>query len=913
MTVETGRMLSHYRLEEKLGEGGMGVVWRALDTTLDREVAVKILPDTFEQHPERLERFEREAKVLASLHHPNIAVLYGLDQDQGVRFLVMELVEGEDLSKRLARGPLPTLDAMKLCAQVARALQAAHDRNVIHRDLKPANIVLTASGEAKVLDFGLAKVLDPDASGDREESSAPTVTTGGTMAGVILGTAAYMSPEQARGKPTDRRTDIWSFGCVLYESLTGVSEFRGDTMSDSIGAILHKSPDWSSLPADLPATVHWLLRRCLTKDRDNRLHDIADARIELEQAIIDPEAAGVLARGAVAPATPSKHRWLWPAAVAVLMLLAAVSAWWSKTPAPAEKPVVGLSFALPTPQDFIDFTFSPDGTTLVYRAVDSPTGPEGEPKRRLWVRRLDSFVPTPIPGTEDAKKPTFSPDGRAVAYVVYREGGRPHQADLLVVGLDGRPPLTVATNATDHSQPHWLSDEEIVYVDHDNEKRLLAISRGGGDPRIYAEFPKNSTFSSFGFDVVGERGWVMSNSFLGERAISLIDPTSGEEFELVRDASHARILADGRLLFVRTTALLLAQVDLALSPPALVGDVRTVMGSGANPTERIQEVEVSQAGHLAFATGAGPNESRRLMTVDREGSVQTLVEATGSYGTPTAFSPDGRFLSVANNTDEILATLWVVELDSGAMRPMAPDERLTIGGYWIPGDRIVFTSWKAVDQGQILVREMRRDATPVPLFDNWPEDLRLAGPRLSFDGSNNLAFEAIDKKGDVDIWIQPVDGSAPPRPLIATQASEYFASFSPDGRWLAYLSNESGRDEVYLRAHSAGGDSDGTVKVSRRGGDMPLWSADGGELFFYDRTDHRLLAVRVEDGDRPRVSEPQVVIPDLKVLNASRLFNEPELVPMPDGERFVFVQNPDKEAKVERIEVVLNWAEQLVR
>ncbi len=914
MTVESGRMLNHYRLEEKLGEGGMGVVWRALDTTLDREVAVKILPKTFEQHPERLERFEREAKILASLHHPNIAVLHGLEQDLGVRFLVMELVEGEDLSKRLARGPLPTLDAMKLCAQVARALQAAHDRNVIHRDLKPANIVLTASGEAKVLDFGLAKVLDADASGDREESSAPTVTTGGTMAGVILGTAAYMSPEQARGKPTDRRTDIWSFGCVLYESLTGVSEFRGETMSDSIGAILHKSPDWSSLPADLPATVNWLLRRCLTKDRDNRLHDIADARIELEQAIIDPEAAGVLARGAVAPATASKHRWLWPAAVPVLMLMAAVSAWWSKTPAPAEKPVVGLSFALPTPQDSIDFTFSPDGTTLVYRAVDSPTGTEGEPKPRLWVRRLDSFVPTPIPGTEDANMPSFSPDGRAVVYVVDRGGAGLHHADLLVVGLDGRPPLTVASNATDHSPPQWLSDEEIVYVDHDNEKRLLAISRGGGDARIYAEFPKNSTFSSFSFDVVGERGWVMSNSFVeGGRAISLFDPTSGEEFELVRDASHARILGDGRLLFVRTTALLLAQVDLALSPPALVGDVRTVMGSGANPTERIREIQVSEAGHLAFATGAGPNENRRLMTVDREGLVQTLVEAAGSYATPTAFSPDGRFLSVTNNTEKTPAAFWVVELDSGAMRPMAPDERITMGGYWIPGDRIVFTSWQAIDQAQILVREMRRDATPVPLFDNWPEDLRLAGARLSFDSSNKLAFEAIDKKGDADIWIQPVDGSSPPRPLIATQASETFASFSPDGRWLAYLSNESGRNEVYLRAYSASGDSDGTVKVSRGGGDMPLWSADGGELFFYDRTDHRLLAVRVEGGDRPRVSEPQAVIPDLEVLNASRLFNLPELVPMPDGERFVFVQNPDKEAKVERIEVVLNWAEQLVR
>jgi Tol biopolymer transport system component/predicted Ser/Thr protein kinase len=916
--VNPGTTLGHYRLVEKLGEGGMGVVWRALDTTLDREVAIKILPDMFEQHPDRLERFEREAKVLAQLQHPNIAVVHGLHEDQNKRFLVMELVDGEDLSERLARGPLPTVEAMKLCAQVARALQAAHDRNVVHRDLKPANIVLTASGEAKVLDFGLAKVLDPDAPAEGEQTSAPTVTTGGTVVGTILGTAAYMSPEQARGKATDRRTDIWSFGCVLHECLTGVSEFRGDTMSDSIGAILHKSPDWDALPADLPVTIHWLLRRCLTKDRDNRLHDIADARIELEQAIVDPQAAGVpAAAGAAAgPDTPSRRSWIWPVLAVLLAGLAGLTAWWLKPAPAADRSAVSLSVQLPTPQDSVDFTMSPDGTNLVYRAVKEPTGEEAPPDPRLWLRRLDSFVPTPIPGTEKASMPVFSPDGRMVAYLVDRDsGGSDHHADLRVAGLDGRPPLTVATNATDHSPPAWLSADEIVYVDHDNEKRLLAISRGGGNPRVYAELPEKSSFSSFTFLLAGDRGWIATNPFVDALpVITLIDPASGEEFPLLQDATGARILDDGRLLFLRGNVLLFAQIDLDVSPPKLVGEVKTVMGSGTDPTDRIQHVAVSEAGHLAFVRGEGPNQSRRLMTVDRDGKVEVLVEAKGSYAVPVGFSPDGRLLSVAANDLETPSAMWIVELDTGARRPMAPKERIACGGCWVPDDRIVLTAWDGIAQGSILIRELRRNAEPQPLFDDWPENLRLIQCRVSFDGAN-VAFETMDQsRGDPDIWMQPLDGSAEPRPLVATEAAETFPSFSPDGRRLAYTSNESGRREIYVRTHSTEAASESTVvKASRSGGNLPLWSADGSELFFFDWPNNRMMGVRMESDDPLRLSEPYEVIPDLPALRPSRHFEQPELVPMPDGERFVFVQRPEAETKIERIEVVLNWAKQLER
>jgi Tol biopolymer transport system component len=473
----------------------------------------------------------------------------------------------------------------------------------------------------------------------------------------------------------------------------------------------------------------------------------------------------------------------------------------------------------------------------------------------------------------------------------------------------------VATNATDHSPPRWLSAGEIAFVDFENEKRLLAVSRGGGDPRTLAELPKESGFVSFNFEMVGGRGWIASNTFTeGRPVVMLIDPESAEEFVLLRDASAAKFLPDGRVLFVRSSALLVARIDLDASPPAVVGDVKSVMGSGSNPSDRIREVEVSEIGHLAFVTGEGPNENRRLMTVDRQGHAETLVEAKGAYAAPVSFSADGRRLAVTTHSDESPAELWVVELDTGGKRRMAPEENVSFGGCWVPGDRIVFTAWKSIDSGRILIREMRRNAEPVPLFDDWPESLLLQGARLSFDGTN-LAFDVVDGEGaDMDIYTQPLDGSAGPRPLVATAATGAFPSFSPDGRWLSYQSNESGRTEVYVRRHSASGELDGeVVKVSGTGGHTALWSFDSRELFFYERRNNRVVSVTVEDGERIRVSKPRTVIDDWEPLRPSRLFGEPEFIPMPDGERFVFVQSPDAESKIERIEIVLNWAEQLDR
>jgi Tol biopolymer transport system component/predicted Ser/Thr protein kinase len=914
MPIEAGQQLLHYRLIEKIGEGGMGVVWKAVDTTLDREVAVKILPDALNQHPDRLERFEREAKVLAALQHPNIATIHGLHEENGERFLVMELVDGTDLSQRLQAGPMPTMDALKICAQVARALQAAHDRNIVHRDLKPANIMLTASGEVKVLDFGLAKVLDPDASDDTDATSMPTVTTGGTRVGTILGTAAYMSPEQARGKPTDRRTDIWSFGCVLHECLTGVSEFRGDTMSDSIGAILHKTPDWSALPGDLPANVRWVLRRCLAKDRDNRLHDIADARIEIEQAIVDPEAASEIVGTAPAAEAAPRRPWLLPVVAAVTALVVGAAAWILK-PAPADAaPMVGLSVQLPNPQEDLQFDLSPDGTALVYREVDDSErrADSNISVSRLWLRRLDSFVPAPIAGTEGGDHPVFSPDGSMIAFIVVKpDRSRGHQADLKVVGLDGRPPLTLASNAVDHGSARWLSNDKLIFVDDVNERVLRTVSRSGGDSQTFAEFEADSVFSSFSWQPWDDGRWIQTTDFIeGTSSVVMIEAATGKETILIRDANRgARLLTDGTLLFIRDGALLAARIETSGSEARIAGETRTIMTAGADPEDRMQQVVPSDAGHLAFVTGEGPGNNRQLMTLDRDGSVEPLTNARGPYVAAIDFSEDGRLLSVIHRSDETVAELWVVELDTGARRPMAPDEPIACGGNWLPDNRLTFTVWKSIDQGRIVVREMRRGAEPEPLFGNWPKDLQLSQCRVTFDGVN-LAFDVSGTGfggGEVDIYIQPLDGSEPPRELIATPALESRPSFSPDGKWLAYMSNESGREEVYVRRHSVDGSVTGEpVQVSRRGGRNPLWSADGDEIYFGWRD--RFLGVRFEAGDRPRISGPFVIVEDAEALRVLTLFDEAKFIPMPDGERFAFVQTVGGTPKVERVEVVLNWA-----
>ncbi len=463
-----GKRLAQYEIVERLGAGGMGEVWKARDTSLDREVAIKVLPETFARDPDRLTRFEREAKLLASLNHPGIAAVHGLHVEDGVRFLAMELVPGEDLARRLARGPLPLDEALFVGVQIAEALEAAHAQGVIHRDLKPANVILTPDGRAKVLDFGLAKAFEGEASGSA--SLSPTMTSAGTVAGVLLGTAAYMSPEQARAKRVDKRTDVWAFGCVLFECLTGRNLFKGETISDSLGAVLHKEPDWSLLPSGTPPMVRMLLRRCLTRDPEKRLHDIADARIELEQAIEDP-AAGTVAtadlREQAARMRPARRRWI--AAGLVSGLLAGAAAGWllrgDPRPAPLRKFDLGAEIDAGALGQMPEAVISPDGSRIAFLH-----------QNKVWVQALDELEARPLEGTDDAGGLFWSPDGGQIGYFADTKLWR-------VPAAGGRPVAICELGevATGGRGASWGADGRIVYSR--GNTGLLEVPALGGEPR----------------------------------------------------------------------------------------------------------------------------------------------------------------------------------------------------------------------------------------------------------------------------------------------------------------------------------------------------------------------------------------------------------------------------------------------
>ena len=433
LALTPGTRLGIYEVTAPIGEGGMGQVYRATDTTLGRQVAIKILPDAFASDPDRVTRFEREAKTLGSLNHPHIAAIYGFEKSAGMHALVMELVEGEDLSQRIARGAIPLDEALPIAKQLAEALEAAHEQGIIHRDLKPANIKITPAGAVKVLDFGLAKAASGGPSGP-DLTQSPTITNGGTQGGLILGTPAYMSPEQVRGKPVDKRTDIWAFGCVLYEMLTGHAAFTRETLSDTIAAVLEREPDWRPLAQQTPWTIRRLLRRCLQKDRRLRLHDIADVRLELQEPSSSPEDDLPAARS-----VPRRREWLaWAsAAVGVLVAIAAIAWAWRVERSTPVAPEMRLEITTPPTTDPVSFEISPDGRQVVFVATF-----EGRP--RLWLRRLDAGSSRALPGTDYAAFPFWSPDGRAIGFFANQrlrridlDGNRVQALARVEVGLGG--------------------------------------------------------------------------------------------------------------------------------------------------------------------------------------------------------------------------------------------------------------------------------------------------------------------------------------------------------------------------------------------------------------------------------------------------------------------------------------------
>jgi serine/threonine-protein kinase len=888
MAVGPGQSLSHYRLVEKIGEGGMGMVWKAVDTRLARDVAIKVLPDAFARDAERLARFEKEAKLLASLNHPNIAAIHGLEEAEGVRFLALELVPGESLANRLARGPLPVEEALVICRQVAEALESAHESGVIHRDLKPANIMIAPGGKVKVLDFGLAKAFEARPAG-ADPSLSPTATMGGTRDGVILGTAAYMSPEQARGKPLDRRTDIWSFGCVLYEALTGRQAFGGETITDILATILKQDVNWNALPADTPLRARELLWRCLRKDPHVRLHSMADARIEMEEALAEPGPPASIDSPASPQVVPtSKRRSALPWALVVLLgitTLIAIQVRQRNAP-----PLTRLSVTLPDSarltqiqtQPVIDL--SPDGKQIVYVG-------QREQGSQLYIRGMDEREPRPIPGTQGGMSPFFSPDGQSVGFVA--------EGKLKQVSLRGGAPRTIC-DAESPRGASWGPDGTIIFTPRIGAA-LYRVPATGGQPEQITQLDREQGEDSHRWPQVVSGGGavvfsVWHGSSVDHSEIIVQSLETGERKTVIEGGTYARYLPTGHLVFLRFMSLHAVPFDLdALE---VTGPRVTLLDEVAQGHTGHGDLAFSANGTLVYSVTLGALPNATLVRMDFDGNVQPLAVPQRRYW-DTSFSPDGSRLA-ASITEGTRSDIWSLDLERGASTRLTFDG-FNMGPIWTPdGTKLAFLS--TLGPRKTHIRLLATDGsgetqqlTPHGGFQmptSWSPDGRV------------LLFSHFDPDGEWDIWMVTTDGGEDPRPFLKTPFRELGARFSLDGSWVAYTSDASGRNEVYVRPFPGPGS---VRQVSTAGGAHPIWAADGGEIFFIQG--NKVMTVPVETGAEFRAGTPRVLI---DAPYRERFYFSPNYDVAPDGTWLVMIR-PEVEDSSTEIHVVQGWFEEVER
>jgi Tol biopolymer transport system component len=885
LALNPGTRIGVYEVTAQIGAGGMGHVFRATDTKLKRQVAIKILPPLLAADHDRLARFQREAEVLASLNHPHIASLYGLEESAGVTALVMELVEGEDLSQRIARGALPLDETLRIARQIAEALEAAHEQGIIHRDLKPANIKVRADGTVKVLDFGLAKALEPGvASG---VSQSPTITTPAmTQAGIILGSAAYMSPEQAKGRTADKRSDVWAFGCVLYEMLTGVAAFGSsdDTVSEVLAAVLKSEPDWSALPASTPIAVETLLRRCLTKDPRERLHDIADARLEIRDVGTRPS------EGAPTSARANRVAWTLAGTFGVVALVFGTLLVRSACPpAPTAAyrslilpPVGDVNAAasesrtgVPSARRSLGLAVSPDGRHL---ALVSP-GPAGG--LVLWVRALDSARARPLAGTERASNPFWSADGRYIAFVA--------EGKLKRVDASGGPVLTLSDRARNFSTGTWSRDNVILFVGADGSILRMPATGGDASPATSRDASREGAHTSPFFLPDGRRFMYAvdaENRMSGGVYVGSLD--SSERTKLI-DNAFLPAYANGFVLFVRGDTLMAQRFDagrLALDgePMAVAEQLRV---AGAPGTSGVYAV--SQSGVLVYQEGLIPKSA--LVWLDRGGrELGTLSEPRGfSY---LQLSPDERHLAVSVY-DEATRTRDVYLFDTarGGQTRLTSEPSDDFSPAWSPhGDRLAFVGRRQGDH------DLNLYATNVSGTDGEKRLLDLDGVEIPTSWSPDerfLLFQTPSPGADIKV-LSLADGQV--SSLVSTRFTEGSAQFSPDGRWVAYSSNETGRTEVYLLPFQRAGPR---VPISTDGGGSPRWRRDGKELF-YIRGNNTLMAVAVS----PNAASVDVGAASPLFQSRFRPENFPYAVTS-DG-RFLVNRSVDDET-TPGITLVVNW------
>jgi serine/threonine protein kinase len=818
-----GREIGAYRVVSLLGHGGMGEVYRAHDVKLDRDVALKVLPDSFAREPERLARFEREARLLAALNHPNIAAIYGFESSGDVPALVLELVEGPTLADRLRDGPIPIAAALAMARQIAEALESAHEKGVVHRDLKPANIKIAPGDLVKVLDFGLAKLANaPDATDGRSSafSESPTFTAV-VSRGVILGTAPYMSPEQARGLPVDKRTDVWAFGCVLYEMLTRRPAFAGRTTTDVIAAIVDRDPDWAALPQATPLRICDLVRRCLSKDMKQRLHDIADARIEIEDALAHPR-AGVVAPMMVRP----RERLAWVTAVALLAAAAGAALIWNR-PARA-LPETRLEITTPPTTDPVSLAISPDGQQIAFVATSN-----GKP--HLWIRSLDSVSARPLAGTESAYYPFWSPDGRSIGFFA--------DSRLKRVDVDAGSVQILAT-ATAGRSGVWTEDGVIYFAPQAGPVYRMPAA---GGPRVsLPTFDASPTNGRFPRLLPGGRHFLFyalgTPQVQGVYAGRLDAPESRR----VLEADAGAVYALGHVFFVRQGTLFAQRFDvdrleLDGNPGPIASNV--AVGEGSIPA-----LSTSASGMIVFRTGSS-GLVRQLAWFDRSGKESGRPADRSDTTWGPWLSPDGRTVALSRSIDGN-SDVWLLDLQRGAMRRFTSDAASEHSAIWSPdGNRIAFSSNRSGFYN-IYVKaasgtgpeELLATEAPQNVTDRLPSD-------WSPDG-RYLLYRTQSAKTRYDLWAWPLDGGTKSFPVAQTDADDRDGQFSPDGKWVAFESDESGRFEIYLQRFPGPGTK---WPISTNGGAQVNWSKDGAEIF-YISLDGQLMAVRVRlDADRQTV------------------------------------------------------------
>jgi Tol biopolymer transport system component len=893
----TGESLGHYRVFDKVGEGGMGEVYRARDTTLNRDVAIKVLPELFAADAERVARFEREAQTLASLNHPHIAQIYGLERAGPVRALVMELVEGEDLAGRIARGALPLDEALPIAHQIAEALEAAHEQGIIHRDLKPANIKVRSDGTVKVLDFGLAKALEGSGPHAAESQAglmnSPTMSFHATAVGLILGTAGYMAPEQARGVAVDRRVDVWAFGVVLFEMLSGRAAFSGDTIADVLASVLKNDLEWGQLPAALPAPILTLLRRCLNPDRRNRLRDIGEARIAIAEYLSAPPAGA----SPETPTPPAARLLPWYVATGVLALALVAALVWGRRP---DEPGLVVRYEVHAPaaasiatENRSPVALSPDGRLLVFAA-------QAGGATRLYLQRRDDFEAHPLPGTEGASDPAFSSDGRSIAFSA--------DTHLKLLRLEGG--VTTLAPVNDPRGASWIDMATLVYAP-DATGPIHEISTSGGASRAITTVEPEAGERTHrwphvlpgGRYVLFTVGMVDSPDNYDDARIDAVDRETGERRTVLHGASLARYAPTGHLLYARGGILLALDFDLKTLTTSGTA-VPVLQAVGGDATTGAAHVTWASDGTMAYVAGESSAGQRRLVWADRKGGV-TSIELPTTAGTTlyndARLSPDGSRVAVAAGTSG-RADIWVHHFQRGTLT------RLTFTGsnatpFWSADGRDIYYMSLDGRRGTLLRIQADGGVEPTELATF---DRRSYLKHISRDGTWGL-LDRVDfgtsQKTDIIRFTLPAAAEA--TPIVATSFDEYAGAVSPDERWIAYQSDESARPEIYVRAADG---SPGRWQVSSGGGEEPMWSPDARELYF--RAMDRLMVVPIEIQPIFRPGTPALLFEGIYNLRSDTGVSYDV---HPKGDGFLMVRQVSPESSAGTIRVALNWFDELRR